>query len=282
MVSYKENGTRIYTPERIIDNQMRSILDQITIPEQMITDFQEYVQSNQQAEINFINSEIERLESEIKHIDKQLNRLFELRMAEEISKKEYQQRKADYNLQKSRLQTQLDVKYRGDDGFNITVLNTLKILSKAKDIFTASNRPIIDKQMLLRLLFKQLIIKEGKVACIPNEPFSSILGENRLKSITKDTTAKTGSCELQSLQGLEADLGAVSDGMREMPSEPHVVPNNTLIYKEKSRFEKQLIKTGWGGWKRFCQPLKSLILQNFSLSRGGICGQTVTPACHTL
>ena len=74
------------------------------------------------------------MKSEIGHIDKQLNRLFELRMSGEIGKKEYLTRKADYNLQKSRLQTQLEVKYRGDDGFNITVLNTLKILSKAKDI----------------------------------------------------------------------------------------------------------------------------------------------------
>ena len=65
---------------------MLSILDQITVPDKMITDYQDYVQSNQQAEVNFINSEIERLKSEIEHIDKQLNRLFELRMNEEISK----------------------------------------------------------------------------------------------------------------------------------------------------------------------------------------------------
>ena len=64
MVSYKENGVRVYTPERIIGNQMLSILNQITVPDKMITDFQDYVQSNQQAEVNFINSEIERLKSD--------------------------------------------------------------------------------------------------------------------------------------------------------------------------------------------------------------------------
>lgn len=64
VVSYKENGVRVYTPERIIGNQMLSILDQITVPDKMITDFQDYVQSNQQAEVNFINGEIERLKSD--------------------------------------------------------------------------------------------------------------------------------------------------------------------------------------------------------------------------
>ena len=251
VVSYKENGTRIYTPERIIDNQMLSILDQITVPDKMITDFQDYVQANQQAEVNFINSEIERLKSEIEHIDKQLNRLFELRMNEEISKKEYQTRKADYNLQKSRLQTQLEVKYRGDDGFNATVLNALKILSNAKDIFTATSRSLTDKQMLLRLLFKQIVLQEGVISCILNQPFSFILGENKLRSITKDTIAKTESFELQEYQGLQADLGGISDGLSEKPTEPYIAPHNSLIYKEKNCSEKQFIKIG-------CQNLMDL------------------------
>ena len=166
-------------------------------------------------------------------------------MSEEVSKKEYQTKKADYNLQKSRLQTQLEVKYRGDDGFNATVLNTLKILSKAKDIFTATTRSLTDKQMLLRLLFKQIVLQEGIISCILNQPFSFILGENKLRSITKDTIAKTESFELQEYQGLQADLGGVSDGLSEKPTEPYTAPHNSLIYKEKNCSEKQFIKIGW-------------------------------------
>ena len=229
VVSYKGNGTRVYTPERIIDNQMLSILDQITVPDKMITDFQDYVQANQQAEVNFINSEIERLKSEIEHIDKQLNRLFELRMNEEISKKEYQVRKADYNLQKSRLQTQLEVKYRGDDGFNATVLNTLKILSKAKDIFTATTRSITDKQLLLHLLFKQIVLQEGIISCILNQPFSFILSDNVLKATGNDTATKTESCELQEFQGLQADFDAISGALKNERFEPQILLKNQEV-----------------------------------------------------
>lgn len=158
-----------------------------------------------------------------------------------------QTRKADYNLQKSRLQTQLEVKYRGDDGFNITVLNTLKILSKAKDIFTATTRSLTDKQMLLRLLFKQIVLQEGIITCIPNQPFSFILGENKLRSITKDTIAKNESTELQCTKGLEADFEGSTDSLSEKPLKPYKSPHNTLIYKEKNCSEKQFIKSGWSG-----------------------------------
>ena len=229
MVSYKENGVRVYTPERIIDNQMLSILDQITVPDKMITDFQDYVQANQQAEVNFINSEIERLKSEIEHIDKQLNRLFELRMNEEISKKEYQTRKADYNLQKSRLQTQLEVKYRGDDGFNVTVLNALKILSKAKDIFTATTRSLTDKQLLLHLLFKQIVLQEGIISCILNQPFSFILSDNVLKATGNDTATKNESCELQESQGLQGDFDGFSEGVKNERFEPQILLKNQEV-----------------------------------------------------
>ena len=241
VVSYKENGTRIYTSERIIDNQMLSILDQITVPDKMITDFQDYVQSNQQAEINFINSEIERLKFEIENIDKLLNRLFELRMSEEISKKEYQTRKADYNLQKSRLQTQLKVKYRGDDGFNITVLNTLKILSKAKDIFTATTRSLTDKQLLLHLLFKQIVLQEGIISCILNQPFSFILSDNVLKATGNDTATKTESCEPEEAQGFEGNFSSNSSLTKNALCEPQ-----NIIKKQEVRLQNLTsVQCGW-------------------------------------
>lgn len=163
-------------------------------------------------------------------------------MNEEISKKEYQTKKADYNLQKSRLQTQLEVKYRGDDGFNVTVLNTLKILSKAKDIFTATTRSLTDKQMLLRLLFKQIVLQEGIISCILNQPFSFILGENKLRSITKDTIAKTESFELQEYQGLQADFDGFSEGVKNERFEPQILLKNQEVTSENATS----VLSGWG------------------------------------
>ena len=189
-------------------------------------------------------------------------------MNEEISKKEYQTRKADYNLQKSRLQTQLEVKYRGDDGFNITVLNTLKILSKAKDIFTATTRSLTDKQLLLHLLFKQIVLQEGIISCILNQPFLFIHSYDVLKATGNDTAQKTESCELQEYQGLQDDLGGISDALKNERFEPQILIKNQEVTSENATS----VLSGWGGWKRFCQTPKSLNFLNYSLSLGSFSG----------
>ena len=245
VVSYKENGTRIYTPERDIDNQMISILDQITIPEQMITDFKEYVQSNQQSEIDYTHQEIDRLKSEISKIDQQLNRLLEMRMAEEIDKKEYKTRKADYILKKSRLETQLNVLYMGDDGFNATILNMLKILSKSKSIFQ-SNTSQTNKQLLLHLLFSHIVLKEGDVTCNLNEPFCYLLSDEPIKAIGKNAGQKNESCELQESQGLQADFDGFSESVKNERFEPKILLKNQEVRLQNITS----VLSGWAGWIR--------------------------------
>ena len=42
------------------------------------------------------------------------------------------------------------------------------------------------------------------------------------------------------------------------------------------------LSSGWGGWKRVCQPIKTLILQGVSRKWDCFFRQSVTPACHTL
>ena len=148
-------------------------------------------------------------------------------MAEEIDKKEYKTRKADYSLEKSRLETQLNVLYMGDDGFNATVLNMLKILSKSKSIFQ-SNTSQTNKQLLLHLLFSHIVLKEGDVTCNLNEPFCYLLSDEPIRAIGNDTAQKLQSCELQEEQGLEADFGVISEGVKKRRI-------RTANYAEKTR-----------------------------------------------
>ena len=41
------------------------------------------------------------------------------------------------------------------------------------------------------------------------------------------------------------------------------------------------LQSGWGGWKRFCQPLKPLYFQKYFLMGGGMATLCVTLLCHT-
>lgn len=74
--------------------------------------------------------------------------------------------------------------------------------------------------------------------------------------------------------------------VRKDHNNPYPIQNHLHLFKNGKQIlsmnQDGSAHDGMSGRKRFCQPLKSLILQNFSLSRGGFCGQTVTPNCLTL
>ena len=172
-------------------------------------------------------------------------------------------RKSEYVLQKSRLQTQLEVKSRGDDGFNITVLNTLKILSKAKDIFTATTRSITDKQLLLHLLFKQIVLQEGIISCILNQPFSFILSYDVLKATGNDTATKTESCELQESQGLQADFDGFSEGVKNDRFEPQILLKNQEVRSQNLTS----VLSGWrddGEIQRKSDQIYNILVSHYS------------------
>ena len=140
----------------------------------------------------------------------------------------------------------MEVKYRGDDGFNVTVLNSLKILSKAKEIFTTTTRSLTDKQLLLHLLFKQIVLQEGIISCILNQPFSFILSDNVFKAAGNDTAPKNESCELQEYQGLQADLCGISDALKNERFEPQILFKNQEVRSQNLTS----VLCGWGGWIR--------------------------------
>ncbi len=101
VVCYKENGTRIYIPEYVIDKQVEDILDDVAVPEQTISDFKEYIKSSKQAELDYQRSELERIDAKLKKIDQRMTALFNMRLDQEITKEEYETKRDEYKLERS-------------------------------------------------------------------------------------------------------------------------------------------------------------------------------------
>ena len=114
------------------------------------------------------------------------------------------------------------------------MLNTLKILSKAKDIFTTTTRSLTDKQLLLHLLFKQIVLQEGIISCILNQPFLFIHSYDVLKATGNDTATKNESCELHESQGLQADFDGFSEGIKNERFEPQILLKNQEVTSENA------------------------------------------------
>ena len=116
-------------------------------------------------------------------------------------------------------------------------------MSKAKDIFTATTRSLTDKQLLLHLLFKQIVLQEGVISCILNQPFSFILSDNVLKATGNDTAPETESFELQESQGLETDFDAISGTLKNERFEPQILLKNQEVRSQNLTS----VLSGWGG-----------------------------------
>jgi len=115
------------------------------------------------------------------------------------------------------------------------------------DIFTATTRSLTDKQLLLHLLFKQIVLQEGIISCILNQPFLFILGYNVLKATGNDTATKTESCELQESQGLQADFWVISEGVKNERFEPQI-----LFKKQEVRCQN--LASVLSGWQNLMDP----------------------------
>ena len=100
----------------------------------------------------------------------------------------------------------------------------------------------LDKQLLLHLLFKQIVLQEGVISCILNQPFSFILSDNVFKAAVNDTAPKTESCELQESQGLQADFDGFSEGVKNERFEPQILIKNQEVTSENATS----VLSGWG------------------------------------
>ena len=126
-------------------------------------------------------------------------------------------------------------------------------------------------------MFKQIVLQEGIISCILNQPFLFIHSYDVLKATGNDTATKNESCELQESQGLQADFDGFSEGVKNERFEPQILLKNQEVTSENATS----VLSGWGGWKRFCQPLKPLYFRKYFLMGGGMATLCVTLLCHT-
>ena len=197
VVCYKENGTRLYIPEHEIDNQIISILNRIAIPEEMIQHFKEHIKEAKEAEIAFRDTELARLKAEITKIEGRLEKLFTMRLDDEIDKRTYEDKRDEMNLKKSRLESEIKAHGVADDGFNEIVLDLFDLVNHVGDAFSMG-KSIENKQLLLHFIFKKLVLKEGNVGYELNPPFCYM-------EIDTDFKSGGGSCEPSGNTGFSTD-----------------------------------------------------------------------------
>lgn len=173
LVCYKEDGNRLYIPEKDITDQISYILDGISIPQDMLVSLKEHLQNSKSAEIEYRNRELGRLQENITKTKNRLDALFNMCLDDEISKEDYEEKRAKLQLEIDRTTDKIKAHGKADDGFNDTLLDLFSIAYESGNLFR-SDCNIERKRLLLRFLFDELKIKEGVIYYKLKMPFSQL------------------------------------------------------------------------------------------------------------
>lgn len=167
---HKKNGSRLYVSENDITDQIVSILDNITLPIKAIDYFNDYIKANQSKEDHFKNIEINHIKTEISTIESKLDKLLDIRIAEKITDVKYEQKEQELLGEKENLENKLkDISSSEIDDKQVPS-KLYGLFSNLGSVFQYA-KDISIKQMLLKLIFKTLKLKDGNVGYILNEPF---------------------------------------------------------------------------------------------------------------
>lgn len=173
VVCYKPDGSRLYVPENDVTEQIEYILSRISLPDEMIDSLRETLKNSKAAEVEFRNKETGRLKAEITRAEGRLNSLLDLRLDGELTKEQYEEKRAALQLQIDEATAQLKTHRKADDGFNETLVGLFEIASASYELFHKS-KSLEQKRLLMRFIFEKLMIDEGTIHYKLNFPFSEI------------------------------------------------------------------------------------------------------------
>ena len=168
---YRDSKYRSYVNENDINDQIVSILNQISIPKNFIDDYNFYIQSTQQDEIAFKAAENGHIKAEITKYDNRLSRLLDRFLDNEMPEEEYEKKKQEYEEEKSKLEKKIQNQGTIEPDSKQISTESIYLFSRLGDIFKMGMNKE-NKQMLLKLIFKELKIRDGNVGYSLNEPFS--------------------------------------------------------------------------------------------------------------
>ena len=173
-MSRNENNVRIYINEKDITDQIASILNQITIPQNLIDKYNLYIQSSIQEEMAFKTKERGYIKSEITKIENKLENLLDMRLEGKLSDEKYDNKKQELNAKKSELEEKIQNQVTDELDPRQIAPDSVSLFSRLGDIFLMGT-DVVNKQNLLRLIFKELKIRDGNVGYTLNEPFSQFI-----------------------------------------------------------------------------------------------------------
>ena len=185
VVCWMGNKTRNYIREDDIIKHIRSILNRIKLPNNVIIELQKELKSSKASEKKYYAQEIKKLREEQDKLKEKLNHLFDLRLDGELDRESFDVKRNEIQVKMNRLKNKVSAHEKADNSFDETVLGLLDIATQAGNIFDKSNNLEL-KRLLLKFVFESLTLTEGKLTYKLRFPFNEFVDNNILmKQVVK-------------------------------------------------------------------------------------------------
>ncbi len=173
IVCYDKNGKRKYIREQDVTDQIAYILHSIKIPEEMLIDFHKHLKTAKDAEIKFREAELTQLKTDLTKTLTRIDRLFNLYLDGNIDKETFQEKNNQLIAEKEKIKNKIAAHSAADDTFNEVICELIDIMNNSWDIFLKSPNLAL-KRNLLKLVFRTLELKEGKLGYALAFPFNKL------------------------------------------------------------------------------------------------------------
>lgn len=173
VVCYGENGKRLYIPEREIDLQIIEILKTLKFPSSRLNQYRKHLADSKNAEIAYRNQEVGHLQASLTKNRDRMDKLMNLFIDGNIDQEVFDTKREQLKIEKTRLEAKIKAHSLADDGFNNLICELIDIASNSYEIFGFSGNFEL-KRNLLKMLFRTLEIKDGKLGYALSFPFSKM------------------------------------------------------------------------------------------------------------
>jgi site-specific DNA recombinase len=155
--------------ETKILSQIEDVLKNMSIPKHILLDIQDELKKCSDKEHKHLVSERTQLKAKMSGVDEKLKRARDLLLDLGITKDEYNEIKAELEIERHNIDVKLQSLSKADDSFNETLGIIFELASKAHELFKSSE--IEEKRRIITILFPNLKMDSEKLVFNLRKPF---------------------------------------------------------------------------------------------------------------
>ena len=149
----------------------RNRLNRIKVPDSLINPLYEDIKNAEILEKQYCQQEIGKLRQEQEKLKAKLDNLFDLRLDGELDRETFETKRNEIQLKIDRMGRKIKTYEKTGNAFTSTILDLINLASQAGRVFAKSDNLEL-KHLLLKFVFKEMILTEGELTYELNFPFN--------------------------------------------------------------------------------------------------------------